>query len=359
MAAPFIGAAVGGVASGGLGARAGWGYGQLASSAWFGVRGAFGVYDCAKAGKLISLECAQSLALVALSAAHIPGAGKLSFVPAAKIALGTGIVAGAAYGGYRLIENINERGGFITEGDQKQLVFYGAMIVFGLSSSVVDRKLKQSQIEKPFVNKAGTEGEALDCNGMELSGKSQTLKVYKKSVALDFKFAEEDQVVETAEGQVPCKTGDAVLTGTRGERWPISRAKFESTYDFDSETGTCWKKMHKTLALRMESQFTVKDSRGDPLNGNPGDWLVQYSRGDFGIVKGEIFGETYAAYPNFEVLFGRVPSIRAIDIERAGTTAAEKPPSPITLETKSALTEIGRRGDPEATNPEARKKKKQ
>jgi len=129
---------------------------------------------------------------------------------------------------------------------------------------------------------------------MDLAYVSGAVKVFKKPVVLSFEYAKEDTTVETKEGPVSCKTGDAILTGTQEERWPIQRSKFDSTYDVVGE-GQCAKKKIEVLALQMDVQFTVNVSWSkDPLVGKPGDWLVQYGKGDCGVVSQEIFAETYA-----------------------------------------------------------------
>lgn len=132
-----------------------------------------------------------------------------------------------------------------------------------------------------------------DCNKLDLTKDKQAMTVYKKPIVLRFEYAKEDQVVETKEGAVQCKQDDAILTGTQGERWPISRAKFEQTYDIVGE-GQCAKKKIDVLARQMEGPFTVNVSWSkDPLTGKGGDWLLQYNPGDFGIVSQQIFNETY------------------------------------------------------------------
>jgi hypothetical protein len=91
--------------------------------------------------------------------------------------------------------------------------------------------------------------------------------------------------------------GDAIVTGTRGEQWPIQRDKFEATYA-PSEGGAFGTDglFHKVggpvPVRRMDEPFTVTASWGE-LTGDPGDYLVQYGPGDFGIVSTDSFGDTY------------------------------------------------------------------
>ena len=87
--------------------------------------------------------------------------------------------------------------------------------------------------------------------------------------------------------------GDAIMTGTEGENWPIPGDKFKKTYD-DLKDGTAAKKNIRVFAKEMTGPFQVKVSWSDDLlRGEAGDYLVQYGVGDYGVVGREIFGKTY------------------------------------------------------------------
>jgi RHS repeat-associated protein len=116
----------------------------------------------------------------------------------------------------------------------------------------------------------------------------------KKPIPMAFRFAEEGEIVATREGPVTANAGDAVMTGTEGENWPIPRAKFEATYDFDENTGLASKKPMEVQVEEMQEPFSVKVSwSGDVLEGNAGDFKVTYGPGDYGIVARNIFFQTY------------------------------------------------------------------
>jgi hypothetical protein len=115
----------------------------------------------------------------------------------------------------------------------------------------------------------------------------------KKPIPLEFRYAETDETIETKEGSVGAKAGDAIMTGTEGEQWPIPAEKFAQTYD-DLGDGTAAKKNIPVFAKEMSEPFQVKVSwSNDLLQGEPGDYLVQYGPGDYGVVGREIFGKTY------------------------------------------------------------------
>mgnify|MGYP002621756461 FL=1 len=119
----------------------------------------------------------------------------------------------------------------------------------------------------------------------------------KKPIPLQFRYAETDETIETKEEPVGAKAGDAIMTGTEGEQWPIPAEKFKQTYD-DLGDGTAAKKNIPVYAVEMNKPFQVKVSwSNDLLKGDPGDYLVQYGPGDYGVVGREIFGKTYEA-PN-------------------------------------------------------------
>ncbi|ANN77163.1 PGDYG domain-containing protein [Bordetella flabilis] len=126
------------------------------------------------------------------------------------------------------------------------------------------------------------------------AGPGQIFKAMKKPIPLGFRFAEEEEIIPTREGPVTANPGDAVMTGTEGENWPIPRAKFEETYDFDVQTGLASKKPMEVDVEEMQEPFSVSVSwSGEMLDGNAGDFRVTYGPGDYGIVARNIFYQTY------------------------------------------------------------------
>ena len=137
-----------------------------------------------------------------------------------------------------------------------------------------------------------TETVGLDKNP-DLSQVADAFETAKRPIPLRFRVAPEDETIETKEGPVNAKAGDAVMTGTEGEQWPIPREKFEQTYDI-LEPGSAAKKNIPVFAKEMSEPFQVKVSWSDDLlQGEPGDYLVQYGPGDYGVVGREIFKKTY------------------------------------------------------------------
>jgi len=120
------------------------------------------------------------------------------------------------------------------------------------------------------------------------------MKVMKKAIEVRFQFASQELNVETLEGVVTARPGDAIITGPKGEQYPIQRHKFEETYNFNEALGTCSKKPIVVEAQEMSEPFTVKVGWSDqPLQGKAGDYRLTYGPGDFGVVEREIFAQTY------------------------------------------------------------------
>ena len=127
----------------------------------------------------------------------------------------------------------------------------------------------------------------------DLSLDPEAFETAKSPIPLEIRFAEEDETIQTKEGSVDAKAGDAIMTGTEGEQWPIPREKFEQTYDV-LESGLAAKKDIPVFAKEMLESFQVKVSWADDLlEGESGDYLVQYGEGDYGVVGRKIFEKTY------------------------------------------------------------------
>ena len=61
------------------------------------------------------------------------------------------------------------------------------------------------------------------------------MKAIKKPVIIDFEFAAEDGEIETLEGIMSYKKGDAIITGIKGEKYACRRDIFDQTYSIVDE----------------------------------------------------------------------------------------------------------------------------
>jgi hypothetical protein len=133
----------------------------------------------------------------------------------------------------------------------------------------------------------------------DLDKNPDALRVCKKPVAVEVEFAAADGVCKTLEGEVQYSAGDALLTGGHGDHWPVRRDLFRSSYEPIPPTRAGQNGRYRKLpalahALRLTELFDIPASwQREALHGRPGDWLLRYGDGSFGIVQDEIFRETY------------------------------------------------------------------
>jgi uncharacterized protein (DUF2237 family) len=122
-----------------------------------------------------------------------------------------------------------------------------------------------------------------------------------KDEAVSVEFADAPGVLDSAVGRNRYAAGDALLTGSTGDRWCVSRDRFDAKYQPEAplspgEPGRYRNRPVWVLAKRMNVAFTVERSAGgDLLEGKAGDWLVQYAPGDHGIVAAARFDRVYRA----------------------------------------------------------------
>jgi hypothetical protein len=134
----------------------------------------------------------------------------------------------------------------------------------------------------------------------DLGADARALRVCKKPLPVPVEFAAADGVCATREGPVHYRAGDAILTGVRGERWPVERDWFSSNYapvppTRAGENGTYGKAPSLTLALRLDRPRDVPVGwQKDPLHARPGDWLLQYADGSYSVIGDEVLRESYA-----------------------------------------------------------------
>ena len=121
----------------------------------------------------------------------------------------------------------------------------------------------------------------------------------RRPLVFEVAFNQEKVVIDTIEGPVHAEVGDAVVTGVRGERWPVRRTKFAELYEPVSgtrmgEDGYYRRRavVVRTTRLTQPLSLFLPDEQG-ALSGNAGDWLVQHADGSFGIVADGIFQQTY------------------------------------------------------------------
>lgn len=105
--------------------------------------------------------------------------------------------------------------------------------------------------------------------------------------------------VQTHEGVVHARPGDAIVTGGAGDRWRVSRGHFAAKYravppTVEGQAGRYVSLPNSIMAVPMPGVFEVLLADGmSRLTGQPGDWLLDYGDGSLGIVSQAIFAATY------------------------------------------------------------------
>lgn len=113
-------------------------------------------------------------------------------------------------------------------------------------------------------------------------------------------FATQAGELMSLEGPNRYAPGDALITGSTGDRWVVSRARFDAKYapagasHTHGEPGAYRNHPSVVLAKQMSAPFSMARSEaGDVLHGQAGDWILQYAPGDYGVVQAQRFAKVY------------------------------------------------------------------
>ncbi len=132
-----------------------------------------------------------------------------------------------------------------------------------------------------------------------ISDDPQRVLARKLEREIDVRFTPVACTVQTSEGVVHARPGDAIITGTAGEHWRVSRSRFSDKYrpvppTVAGEAGRYVSLPNRIMAVPMTEAFEVMLADGvSRLKGLPGEWLVDYGDGSLGIVSAAIFASTY------------------------------------------------------------------
>ena len=122
--------------------------------------------------------------------------------------------------------------------------------------------------------------------------------VKDETVHVDFAHALGELM--SLEGPNRYAPGDALITGSTGDRWVVSRERFDAKY-LPADTalahgqpGAYRNRPSVVLAKQMDAPFSMARSEaGDVLHGQAGDWILQYAPGDYGVVQAQRFAKVY------------------------------------------------------------------
>jgi PGDYG protein len=124
---------------------------------------------------------------------------------------------------------------------------------------------------------------------------------FVKIEEVDVTFAQTNGEVCSSVGRNLYCAGDALITGSNGDCWSVSRDRFAGRYEavadviFGADGRYCARRQI-VWAKQMHSPFSIaRSAAGDLLHGHTLDWLLQYAPGDFGIVDRARFERVYRA----------------------------------------------------------------
>lgn len=112
---------------------------------------------------------------------------------------------------------------------------------------------------------------------------------YQKQETVSVEFAAQPGSLSSSVGANTYQSGDALVTGADGDRWCVTRDRFDAGYlplppTVAGAPGRYRNRPRPVLAKRMSDAFRCeRRAGGDWLQGNAGDWLLQYAPGDHGI----------------------------------------------------------------------------
>ncbi|MGO4304574.1 PGDYG domain-containing protein [Cupriavidus sp. RAF12] len=127
---------------------------------------------------------------------------------------------------------------------------------------------------------------------------------YVKNETVQVTFPGEPGELISREGPNRYLPGDAIVTGATGDRWVVSRERFDARYvaigpNAHGEPGRYRNKPVPVLVKEMQGAFAIaRSAGGDVLTGKAGDWLMQYAPGDYGITERARFMAVYRQAEN-------------------------------------------------------------
>ena len=118
-------------------------------------------------------------------------------------------------------------------------------------------------------------------------------KTYKRPAKERYEIADKPGTIDTLEGPVKYPAGYYIMTGPKGEQYPITPEKFADLKD-DQGDGVCTPKKIVKFAKLADHSGSVDTSWGEKLYYNAGeDIIVRHGGNDYGVVKKDIFAQTY------------------------------------------------------------------
>tara|TARA_R110000868_G_scaffold54509_4_gene170256 strand:- start:17681 stop:18145 length:465 start_codon:yes stop_codon:yes gene_type:complete len=120
-----------------------------------------------------------------------------------------------------------------------------------------------------------------------------TFKTYKKANPIRYEKTTNSGSVQTLEGPVNYQAGHYIITGPKGEKYPVSPDKFNTLYDDNGDSTATPKKIIKQARL-ADHDGTLHTSWGDLAYEKGKHYIVKHGPGDYGSVQSDIFDQTYS-----------------------------------------------------------------
>jgi len=142
----------------------------------------------------------------------------------------------------------------------------------------------------------------LDLGCPDFEADPAVIRVVKEEIVA-VEFATAAGVLQSAVGPNHFAVGDALLTGTTGDRWCVTRDRFDAKYRpcdgvASGVNGRYRNVPVPVLAKQIHQAFCIaRRPGGDVLQGNAGDWAVQYGPADYGCVERARFALVYRVMP--------------------------------------------------------------
>jgi PGDYG protein len=120
-----------------------------------------------------------------------------------------------------------------------------------------------------------------------------------KDELVEVRFAAEAGCLMSAVGPNHYAVGDAIVRGSTGDSWCVSRERFDAKYrPADGQAGGvagAYRNVPVPIwAKQIDADFRIeRQPGGDVLEGVAGDWAVEYAPNDCGLVARARFDAVY------------------------------------------------------------------
>ena len=118
-----------------------------------------------------------------------------------------------------------------------------------------------------------------------MSERSRTYIARRRPIEMEAELVSEEQVVETWEGPRTAYPGDYIMTGVRGERWPVPGGEFDKLYDIlgpveDKENTFRVRKKAMEVAVFQTYEPITFRIRGEDFHADAGYFIISYGDED-------------------------------------------------------------------------------